>query len=75
MNYLCHCAFNTIQARYNILTLIKMGCSTHILCFLTDEQENMQWPEILKFMFEGASSPDSGLRESALHIFRYIQET
>ena len=33
----------------------------------------MLWPEVLKFMFECANSPDSGLRESALHIFRLVR--
>ena len=29
----------------------------------------MTWPEVLKFMFECASSHDAGMRESALNIF------
>ncbi|CAC5392691.1 IPO5 [Mytilus coruscus] len=39
---------------------------------MIDDEENMNWPEVLKFMFESASSPDSGLRESALHIFKNV---
>ena len=31
----------------------------------------MTWQEILKFMFEGASSQDPARKDSALHIFRY----
>ncbi|XP_013418000.1 importin-5-like isoform X1 [Lingula anatina] len=36
---------------------------------LIDEEGNNQWPEVLKFMFDCASSPDPGLKEGALHIF------
>ncbi|KAK3095190.1 hypothetical protein FSP39_011221 [Pinctada imbricata] len=36
---------------------------------LIDDDENMLWPEFLKFMFDCANSEDAGLRESALHIF------
>ncbi|XP_041352900.1 importin-5-like [Gigantopelta aegis] len=39
---------------------------------LIDEENNMLWPEVLKFMFECANSPDAGLRESALHIFSSV---
>lgn len=36
-----------------------------------DEEGNMTWPEMLKFMFAGANSPDPQIKESALIIFRY----
>ncbi|XP_033637766.1 importin-5-like isoform X2 [Asterias rubens] len=36
---------------------------------LVDEDGNLLWTEILKFLFECASSQTVGLKESALHIF------
>ncbi|OWF47177.1 importin-5-like [Mizuhopecten yessoensis] len=39
---------------------------------MIDDDENVTWPEILKFLFECASHEDSGLRESALHIFTNV---
>ncbi len=36
--------------------------------FFTDDDNNMTWPEVLKFLFDCANSPDAGLRESALNI-------
>ncbi|XP_050394291.1 importin-5 [Patella vulgata] len=39
---------------------------------LIGEENDMMWPEVLKFMFECASSPEPGLRESALTIFSSV---
>lgn len=39
---------------------------------LIDDEDNMTWPEVLKYMFECANSPDSGLRSCALHIFGQV---
>lgn len=39
------------------------------ICSFKDDEDNMTWPEVLKYMFECANSPDSGLRSCALHIF------
>lgn len=39
-----------------------------------DDDGNNSWPEILKFLFDCASSGNAGLRESALHILRYSND-
>ncbi|XP_071084426.1 importin-5-like [Haliotis cracherodii] len=39
---------------------------------MIDEENNMLWPDFLKFLFECANSQDPGLRESALHIFTVV---
>jgi len=39
---------------------------------LIDEQGNNGWPELLKLLFEMASSPSPELKESALHLFSSI---
>ncbi|ESP04937.1 hypothetical protein LOTGIDRAFT_184912 [Lottia gigantea] len=39
---------------------------------LIGDDGTMGWPEILKFMFDCASSEDAGLRESALNIFSSV---
>ncbi|GAB1601055.1 importin-5-like [Argonauta hians] len=39
---------------------------------MLDEEGNMTWPDILKFLLECASSEDPRLKESALHIFSSV---
>lgn len=39
---------------------------------MLDEDGNMTWPEVLKFLLDCASSEDPRLRESALHIFSSV---
>ncbi|XP_070538592.1 importin-5-like [Ptychodera flava] len=36
---------------------------------LVDDDGNNLWPEVLKFLFDCATSQDAGLKESALHVF------
>lgn len=40
-------------------------------CSIADDDGNNSWPEVLKFLFDCASSGSAGLRESALHILTY----
>ncbi|KAK6963036.1 Importin-5 [Biomphalaria glabrata] len=39
---------------------------------MIDDDNNMQWPEALKFLFECASSENPALKESALHILSSV---
>ncbi|CAG5136843.1 unnamed protein product [Candidula unifasciata] len=39
---------------------------------MIDDDNNMQWPEALKFLFECASSENPVLKESALHILSAV---
>ncbi|XP_077987293.1 importin-5-like [Glandiceps talaboti] len=36
---------------------------------LLDDDGNNQWPEVLKFLFDCATSTECGMKEAALHIF------
>jgi hypothetical protein len=40
--------------------------------FISDDDGNMTWPEVLKFLFDCASSQDVAFRESALLIFSVV---
>ena len=46
----------------------------NVLCGLcvTDESGTNTWPDVLKFLFDCANSPDANLRESALLILRSV---
>jgi len=37
-----------------------------------DEDNVQRWTDFLKFLFECSNSDDPSLKESALHIFRYV---
>ena len=37
---------------------------------LVDDDDNMHWPEFLKFLFDLAGSPNPELKEISLHLFR-----
>lgn len=59
--------------------LMDFDFSTFHIClyscdylFQSDDDNNMQWPEALKFLFECASSENPVLKESALHILRLV---
>jgi len=40
------------------------------VCLCSDDEGNNTWPEILKFLFDCASSGNVELKDSALIIFR-----
>ena len=42
------------------------------VCVCSDDDGNNTWPEILKFLFDCASSGNVELKESALIIFRCL---
>ena len=46
----------------------------NVLCGLcvTDESGTNTWPDVLKFLFDCANSPNANLRESALLILRSV---
>lgn len=44
-------------------------CISELSRRLIDESGKNSWPEVLKFMFEGVSSTDEGMKEIPLHIF------
>lgn len=46
--------------------------SLHMLYFIEDDNGNNTWPDILKFLFDCASSTNVMLKESGLIIFRYL---
>ena len=66
--------YSTQLYSYSTLALYK---SVHyyysiiFLCYIcADDEGNNTWPEILKFLFDCASSGNVELKESALIIFR-----
>lgn len=42
------------------------------LISVSDDDANNLWPEILHFMFECVQNEDVRLKDSALHIFRWV---
>ena len=50
----------------NALFLLRI----YLLSAYADDEGNNTWPEILKFLFDCASSGNVELKESALIIFR-----
>ncbi|XP_035828503.1 importin-5 [Aplysia californica] len=47
-------------------------CFSELSRNMIDDDNNMQWPEALKFLFECASSENPVLKESALHILSSV---
>lgn len=68
MNFVTQCyVFCLVHWKEN--QLVKIFDVKFDICSFKDDEDNMTWPEVLKYMFECANSPDSGLRSCALHIF------